>query len=117
MSGKYLAHGFDQPAHQIQLCEDDPARVIQAASVQSNHSAGGVTELCSLSNTVTPTTGSTRFIDITKEIHTVVTTDTDTDTESEDDCSTDIGIKKVQVHCSASPQSLCNASVIMSNNL
>ena len=117
VSGKYLAHGFDPPAHQIQLCEDDPARVTHAASVQFSHSAGGVTKPCSVTDSVTPPTGSSRLIDETEKITTILTTDSDTNSESEDNCSTRFGTETVQVHCSAFPQLLCNASVLMSNNL
>ena len=89
----------------------------QTASVQSHHPAGGVSKQCPVNNTVTPKTGSTRFIDISEEIHTIVSTDTDPDTESEDDSSTNKGIARVQVHSSSYSQGMCNASVLMSNNL
>merc|ERR1712059_237358 len=77
VSGKFLAHGFEISAHQIQWQEDEPAAVTNAANMQVSHMAGGVTQASGTPRAEpTPIRPSPRIHNI-EEIITVITSDSE----------------------------------------
>jgi len=98
VSGKFLAHGFELPAQQIEWSDDEPIAAITAASVQSKQAAGGLTQAVDRPVVTANPTRSSSFAHMTQDIITMASSDSETSSEDGSSCPPRYCAGKAQVH-------------------